>query len=339
MSLFGELRHDPLAPVQPTGRPRPFAPIEEAPGAPPVSLYAEESVGLTSADLSDQFFVFQFGGTEEQPRVLEANDVTPSVEGSDDEPDVHVRMQMMSFHVGRRDAINSDSRATMRLDIGKDENSSSHLDTLFWSVAAGLKLYDESKKKSAEPRELKTDVSSAFVNRPIEIPGGLARLSFEVVKHREPPWWKKVFRFLTSDTGAALTSAVGFPGITTQAIGFIDELVDRLSSSEPEVLFKSRPMPLALTQKARSEVIGGVPGVTVGALSPGYMLLARGRDFPKIVETNPRYPIHLGILVPDGVTNQDVMAGAYDDPYEDMSYAIFRVAMKQTSVDMIPWGA
>jgi hypothetical protein len=197
----------------------------------------------SEVQLPDQFVAFQLSSQLQGPSLLESAQVEPKIEGSSDkEPDVQVALEMLSFHVGENENIDPNARATMRINFGKDESSSDNrFDTVFWSIAAGLNLYDQVKNKKTDTKDLKTDFRKAFGNRPIEIPGGLGRLSFEVIKHQEPPWWKQIFKFMQSGTGEALVSALGFPAITTQAIQVIDQLLDRLTDAKPEVLFKVYP--------------------------------------------------------------------------------------------------
>jgi hypothetical protein len=243
-------------------------------------------------------------------------------------------LEMLSFHVGNSERIDPNTRATMRINLGKDESSTDkRFDTAFWSIAAGFNLYNEAKGKKAEGKELKADFHKAFGNRPIEIPGGLGRLSFEVVKHTDPPWWKRIFGFLKSDTAKGLVSVLGFPAITNSAIDVLDELLERLTDADPEPLFKSLPMRLALSNYARDEFTGGNPRVKIGALRQGFCIMARGREFDTLSNSNQvDYPSY-GKLGPQDISEADVMTGKYDDPVRDVSYAVFRVGMKSTKLD------
>ncbi|ANM30179.1 hypothetical protein ABI59_12245 [Acidobacteria bacterium Mor1] len=286
---------------------------------------------LSSGDLADQFLIFQFNKEDQGDTILDSTDVKPSLKGSDEKPDVLAKLQMVSFQAGDDD-VDKGTKATLRIDMGKDKSSNSPLDTLFWSLSAGLNLYNEAKDAKAAPDELTTDLSAAFSNRPIEIPGGLAELSFEVVKHREPRWWQRVFKFLQSGTGTALTSAIGFPAITGKAVGFIDELVGRLHDDSPDYLFKSRPMTLALTEKAKTDFTGGMASIELGSMDKGFCLLARGRDYGSLIENDPIFFPHFKKLVPSGVSRQDMLAGNYHDPFQHMTYAVIRVGLNETKL-------
>ena len=245
-----------------------------------------------------------------------------------------VALELLSFHVGSGEEVDPNTRATLRINFGKDESSTDkRFDTAFWSIAAGLNLYNQSKKKPVEPKDLKADLHKAFGNRPIEIPGGLGRLSFEVVRHVEPPWWKRIFRFLQSDTGEALVSVLGFPAITNNAIQALDELMNRLIDSEPVPLFKSLPMRLALSKFAREEFTGGNPRVSLGGLSRGFCIMARGQDFETVNKANVTYMSTYGKLVPREVSEADLVSGNFEDPLDKLTYAVFRVGTKSTKID------
>jgi hypothetical protein len=290
--------------------------------------------GTPAADTADQFVVFQLSNQMDGPAILESSQVEPKIDGSRDEPDVLVGVEMLSFQVGESEDIDKNTRATLRLNFGKDESSTDRqFDAAFWSIAAGLSLYDQAKTGRAAGKDLKADFRKAFGGRPIEIPGGLGRLTFEVVKHEEPSWWKRTFRFLVSDTGKSLISVLGFPAITNQAIDVLDQLFDKLTESKPETLFKSKPMRLALSKYARTEFVGGNPRVRMGCLSPGFAFLARGRDFPALSQSDLLYyPTH-GKLVPASVSEADLMAGTYDDPLSDVTYVALRIGMRGTRLD------
>ncbi len=310
-----------------------IATLENAESKDILSFATDDGVTLAESDLNDQFIVFQFNTSPEGPTILDMSEVTPTKPGSTDKPDALARIQLVSFSVGTDEGIEKDTRATLRLDFGKDSNADSQLDTVFWSIAAGLNLYNEAKKKPSEAKDLKTDFNEVFSRRPIEIPGSLGRLSFEVVKHQEPKWWQKIFTFLQSGTGKALTSAVGFPAITQHAISFIDELLNRLDKSNPEILFKSRPMTLALTRHAQDSFNAGVPSVSVGVLNPGFCLLARGRNYKALVENKPVYMGAYGLLKPKEMKLEEFLQSPANNPFNKMTYAVMKVGTAESKLN------
>ncbi len=290
-------------------------------------------IGLLDENLDDQFIVFQFSSKADGPTILDTSEVVSSKAGGIEKPDAIASVQLASFHVSKDEGIDKDTRATLRLDLGKDTNSTSKLDTVFWSIAAGMKLYNEVKGKPSDAKDLKTDFNDAFSKRPVEIPGGLGRLSFEVVKHKEPKWWQRIFSFLQSGTGQALTSAIGFPAITGTAINMLDQLLNRLEDDKPEILFQSRPMTLALTQKARDDFSAGVPSVSVGSITPGFCLLARGRDYQSLLELQPQYLGAYGLLKPKDMPLADFLGKPDLNPLNKLTYAVLRVGIGETKLD------
>ncbi|MDG3580980.1 hypothetical protein [Galbibacter pacificus] len=294
----------------------------------------EDSIILSEKELSNQFIVFQLSDKADGAAIFESSEVTPSIEGNTETPDVLMNLDMQSFHIGDDVKIDKNTRATMRINIGQDESTvNSNFDIVFWSIAAGLDLYNNEKKEPATPKDLKADFKQAFGNRPIEIPGGLAKMTFEVVKHEEPKWWQRIFNFFQSKTGRVFTSTIGFPAITHSAINLIDELLNKLDKSSPEVLFKSRPLRLALSQKAKNNYTGGNERIKIGALSPGFCVLARGKDFMQFINADAFYYPTYGKLVPASVSNADLVSGNYEDPFKNVTYAIFRVGMQAAKLD------
>lgn len=295
-------------------------------------LLENAAMGLESTaadDLANQFIVFQLNNSETGGTVLETSNVVPTLDGGTEAPDVQMSIEMIAFHVGQDEGIPENTRATMRLVIGKDENSrDKYFDTAFWTIAAGLQLYDQATGKAAESKDLKADFTKAFGKRPIEIPGGLARMTFEVVKHKEPQWWQRVFGFLQSGTGKALTSVIGFPAIGITAIGLVDELLNKLNDDITGVLFKSRPLTLALSKMAKDDFSGGNPRVKVGCLNPGFCVIARGRDYGVLANADAYFYTSYGKLVPSSVSEADLLADNYDDPFKNCTYGIFKIGMR-----------
>ncbi len=310
-----------------------IATLEDSARRQLITMATDEGITLSESDIKDQFIVFQFNQAEDGPTILDTSEVNPRLSGSVEKPDALAVVQLASFNVGTDEGIEKNTRATLRLDFGKDSNADSPLDTVFWSIAAGMNLYNETKKKTSAAKDLKTDFNEAFSRRPIEIPGALGNLSFEVVKHREPKWWQKIFSFLQSGTGKALTSALGFPAITGQAIGFLNELLNRLDKSDPEILFKSMPMTLALTKRARDSFNAGVPSVCAGVLNPGFCLLARGRDYKTILDGNPVYMGAYGLLKPREMEIQDFLLSPENNPFNKMTYAVLKVGAAETKLN------
>ena len=325
-----------------------------------LSILEAKALGLESSDendLADQFLVFQLNNTETGGTVLETSLVEPALAGSEEAPDMQMTIEMIAFHVGKNEGIPDNTRATMRLVIGKDENSrdkyfdaalalqaacgrrlagvmASHVPGMYtWTIAAGLQLFNDAQGKPAESKELKADFTKAFGKRPIEIPGALARMTFEVVKHKEPQWWQRVFGFIQSGTGKALTSVIGFPAIGHTAIGLIDELLNKLDADTTGVLFKSRALTLALSRQAKTDFSGGNPRIKVGCLNPGFCVIARGRDYPVLANADAFFYSAYGKLVPSSVSEEQLVTGKYEDPFKNCTYGIFKIGMREATLN------
>jgi hypothetical protein len=291
-----------------------------------------EPVDLVDGSLGDQFLAFYLNPEEEGDRILESSQVAPSVEGGADQPDIMTKVQLEAFHVGQGENVDRKTRATLRMTLGKDKSSTDRVfDDVFWAVAAGLRLYDDSKKKRSSAKDLSADFDQALGKRPIEVPGGLGLLSFEVVRHREPPWWRRIFSFVGSGTGRTLISALGFPALTLTAVNVVDELLNRLDRSEPHVLFKSRPLRLAFSEYAKQQFGGGAT-TRVGSMTPGRWLLARGRDYATMLREKPVFWPAYGRLFPAEAELTDVVNGN-DGGLGNLTYGVLRVGIRAAKLD------
>jgi hypothetical protein len=315
-----------------------------------ISFLGEGGATLNRDELQNQFILFQLSNDLGQPSLLESSQIEPVFEGSADEPDVLMKVTLESFHVAKSEEIDEKTSATIRITINSDPMTAldRNLDVLFWTVAAGIDLYNAVKNNgnSAQGNVIALsnyaeDFQRPFNQRPIEILGGLANFHFEVIKHKAEPWWKRVFNFLETRTGEEVVrlvgEVIGLPGVTGTALRLIEELFERLSDANSEVIFQGRPMRLALTQFARDQYTAGNPRVRMGALNPGFAVLARGRDFPLFAERSFVYLPAYGKLLPSEVADNPsaLMSGQYEDPLADVSYGVLRVGMSEASVDPV----
>jgi len=180
-------------------------------------------------DLSKQFIIFQIQPPGSDAAAIDLSKVTPQFEGDSDKPDMLMQLEMTCFNLANSEKVTSKTRATMRVVVHQMDTVDAQLEPLVWVVSAGLQLYDLIEKKRSKPADLKMDFQKPFGHRPIEIPKGRAMLTFDVYKHKEPKWWNKVFHFIGSKTGKTLTSIIGFPGVTQEAVGIINQLLNQLS--------------------------------------------------------------------------------------------------------------
>jgi hypothetical protein len=285
----------------------------------------------SKTELNDQFLVFQFGKKKSDPAIIESSRVVPELQGSEERPDVNARLELLSFHVGHGEKVEPDTRATMRIDFGNSPTAQA-TEVFTWAVAAGIDLYEKSKKKENQESGIKGDLNKSFGNRPIEIARGLGKMTFQVIKHKERPWWRSVFDFVGGGAGKSIISMLGFPALTNDAIRVINQLLDKFDDAAPEVLFKSRPLRFALTQHAKDEVTGGSERVPMGALNKGYCLLARGGDFATIVDNDAYYYPTYEKLLPASVTPEQAFRRAYEDPFAEITYAVFRLGLAEAQL-------
>ena len=289
-----------------------------------------QATGGVLADIANQFLLFHLTPAGLQ----EPSEVPPVTEGSEDAPDMLVAASLEAFQMDHSDLRPGDS-ATLRFTMGKDPSSTDrNFDNAFWCIAAGLRLFDDVESEPASAPDLRTDFKKAFGNRPIEIPGSLAVMSFEIVRHEPEAWWQRIFKFLESGTGKALTSALGFPAITQTAIQVIDELVSRFQDNAGSLL-KSRPTTFALSQRAMSAYTHSNPQIRMASLNPGWSLIARGADYARLTRDGPRIRFYsqLGVIAPEGLSLPELIAAPESNPYNDMTYGLLRIDMKPTQLD------
>jgi len=276
---------------------------------------------------ANQFILLQLA--EGDKRVLNTTEVTPKLQGTD-KPDVNMILDFDAFKIGSNENIDPDTKATLQLKIGQ-ENKMDKLDKLFYCINGGLDLFNEITKKKSEAKDFRKTTDAALGNRPISLPGGAGQISLQVVKHRKPKWWQRVFGFAKSSTGKELMSLIGFPGVTELAINSLSGMLDNLfGDEEPDVLFQSLPIRLAFSQMAKEELGGGISSTLVSSLNPGFWIMARRSDFDTIVNNKPVYFNGLGLLAPQDMPEQ--LAGGSDNPFSKMTYAIIRAKMKEVDL-------
>lgn len=287
---------------------------------------------LSTQDVSNTFSVFQLSKTE--PKWLEPSDVQPAIEGGDSEPDVLLNVQMMAFHIGSNESVDKDTKATLRLTVSKDDASPNKmLEKVFWAMSAAMSLWDQNKQQKAAPKDLATPLSDrAFANRPIEIPGGVGDILFEVVKHKPTPWWDEVVGFFTGGTGQQLLSLAGFPAVTTEVMTFLDNMLDQFTDNDPAPLFSSNQLQLAFSTYARDSITGGYSSIKQGCLTSGYWLLVRGRDHDLIAQHPSIFYPEYGMLIPSDKTPADVMKPDYADPFDAVTYAVLKAGVAKANL-------
>lgn len=287
------------------------------------------SLALESAEDSSgsQFILLQLA--EGDKRVLNTTEVTPKLQGSE-KPDINLLLDFDAFKIGSNEDIDPETKATLQLKIGQ-ENKMDKIDKLFYCINGGLDLFNEVTKKKSEAKDFRKNTDAALGNKPISLPSGTGQISLQVVKHKKPKWWQRVFGFAKSNTGKELMSLIGFPGVTEIAINSVSGMLDNLfGDDEPDILFQSLPIKLAFSQFAKEELGGGISTTLVSCLNPGFWIMARRSDFDTIIGNKPIYFNGLGLLAPEGMAENE--AGSNDNPFSKLTYAIIRAKMKEVDL-------
>lgn len=312
-----------------------YQPISWAPQVVGVAE-AEDAGGRHVAGSSidpNQFTLFQLAGSRAKTALADLHAVAPVLKGSDEKPDVQVKIELLSFQIGSALGLDPGMQATLRLDIGKDEASASDADPLFWSIAAGLDLAAQAIDKTGDPKQKAANLSAAFRRRPIEIPGGLADLRIELVAHEPPPWWRKIFKFADNAAVKTLVSAVGFPGIALDAVKLLDAALGRFEEARAKPIFQSRPMTVALSERAASEFTGGLDTVKAAVMNDGVFVMLRHADAEIVRQSKPIYLGGYGRLVPGDTWDGETVVLPQDDPYAQLSYAILKVKTREAAIE------
>ncbi|NRB62459.1 MAG: hypothetical protein HRU40_05410 [Saprospiraceae bacterium] len=283
--------------------------------------------------LANQFIPFQIDGSGDQNAVRHLHEMEPAFLGGDDNPDVLMRVEMVDFHLAENKRLQEGDRATMNITIRQQNPVDDHLQPLYWIATTGLDLYKMFTDNGHDDDEGKADLHEAFGRQPIEIPKGTAVLKFDVKKHPKTQWWEYLFAGTRSQAGKALVKILGLPGIALDAVKAVEDLVGRLVDHQAETLFASNELPLVLTQAAKDRLLDGNKHNKVGALRPGLFLLVRGEDYKLIKEQAPFYHYTYKRLFPAGTEDVDILDPDYIDPFKNITFAIFRVAMTDTKLN------
>ncbi|HRQ49303.1 MAG TPA: hypothetical protein PLR74_02125 [Agriterribacter sp.] len=277
---------------------------------------------LESVDeTSNQFILLQLSDGDK--RVLK-------LQGTE-KPDINMLLDFEGFKIGSNENIDPKTKATLQLKVGQ-EHKITGLEKLFYCINGGLDLYNEIKRKRAEPKDFKQSTETALGNKPISLPGGVGQISLNVVKHEEPKWWQKIFSFAKSGAGKNLMSLIGFGGITELAVNSIAGMLDNLFDKAPEILFQSQAVKLSFTQAGKEELGGDLSTVKVSCLNPGLWVMARKTDYDMILSANPVYYSGFGVLAPEGMSEIDALKDSGNNPFSKITYAIIKAKIKEVDL-------
>lgn len=286
---------------------------------------------ISSKGSAQDFFVFQITDKTDGEAAVMLSDLEPAFTGEDGKPDVLMEVNLVHFNFPATDEMNMNrkTRATMRLNIEQKVPVNDKSKPLVWIATAGIKIHDLIKEGRNNLKDEKlTDFNKSFGNRAIEIPKGKVKLSFDVLCHKEPKWYEKVFSFASSPTGGMITAALGLPGVTTGVIGIIDKLFKDLKDEKSQILFASPKLDLVLNQAAKtSDEYEDEPVMT-----PGYFVICRGSDLGFFKKNPARYNGAIKNLLPIDVKVEDFLTEGYTSPFADKTFAIFKVGMQEINL-------
>ncbi|MDH3492374.1 MAG: hypothetical protein OEM82_02405 [Acidobacteriota bacterium] len=297
-----------------------------------MASYASPKI-LVPDSLRDQFLVFQLVPTEnERFFVRSPQEIEPALETSPEYPDVVLDTRLLSFQLGSDEKVGEETRATVRITFGSDQNTDRSREmgeNLYWAITSGLNLWN-TRGIRAEPRDYRSDFRKVFGNKYVELPGGAGSLKVEIVKHRKSSWWEKAFNLADSNPGMALVSALGFPGVTSRVLHFVDEAANKFVGDNAKVLFASRGLPLAFSKQSKEEISSS--GIRIGSLNSGIWIFARGRDLPLLSSQEMTYDATLRRLFPAKSNIADIISGTAKDPLRDVTYAILGSRLKHRKI-------
>ncbi|NNE65070.1 MAG: hypothetical protein HKN33_00770 [Pyrinomonadaceae bacterium] len=290
---------------------------------------------LQHRDLKDQFLVFQLVPSKNGKFFVRSpQEIEPDMDTNPQYPDIVLDSRLLSFQLGGDERTERDTRATVRITFGSDQNtdrSRAMGENLYWSITSGLHLWN-TRGVRAQPRDYRADFRQVFGNKFVELPGGAGTLKVEIVKHRKSSWWEKAFNFANSNAGFGLVSALGFPGVTSRVLHFVDEAANKFVGSNAKVLFASRGLPLAFSKQSKQEISSA--GIRIGCLKSGIWIFARGRDLPLLASQEMTYDATLRRLFPVKSNIRKIVSGKEADPLKDVTYAVLSTRIKRRKISI-----
>lgn len=306
--------------------------LMHSPGQPKsIIRQGDHYVGLMDAttkqiinrlDTNKTVYVYQLEGNGPALNIVDPTDVIPTLAGSPDKRDIVFSVSLQSFHVGSQEAVKSNTRATLKIIAGKSQDSpdAHHLELAFWIITSGLRLLKPGINGVPEPKEL----SFKPTGKPVEIPGGLSNITFDILKHRTKTFWELLFGFLGQSS--SLTKAIGFPALAEDAVSFIGNLLNNAADLDAKPIFTSGSLQFAMTQYAKSTYEGQNSGITIGSLNKGFWLLVRESDREALLTTKPRFNGTKSIL--QATTGQP----QHDDILKKITYAVVKAELAATNL-------
>ena len=271
------------------------------------------------SDGAKPFAIYQLreksGGGGRKMEVVDPGNVEPEIRGSDENPDVGIKLSLEGAHFAQSvwADVRERSRATLRITSKGD--TLNNADTLHWALTAGLNLYQAYKGGGRITNPIEIGTLLTRTGQSLQFSEGTGALQISVLKHRQPSWWNQVFSFLRGAGGNALIGAIGFPAITVSALRFVDELTNQMADRGRQPVFQASFANVAFSE--RGFEASRYPAV----LNKGLWLVVSPSDREKFEEYEAYYYGGYARMIPGSVEDPSDMLGR-DDPFSDISYAV-----------------
>src|SRR5208337_1075659 len=113
--------------------------------------------------------------------------------------------------------------------------------------------------------------------------------------------------------------------IALDAVKLLDAAMGRFEDARAKAIFRSRPMTVALTERAAEDFGAGLDTIRPAVLNDGVFVLLRHRQADIVRGTPPVFLGGYGRLVPRDSWDGQTLKLPAADPYSDLSYAVLRV--------------
>lgn len=285
----------------------------------------ERGLPIPKNSLSDQFFVYQLAGGS----LVSPTSIEPEISTTEKAPDVLLDVQLEAFHFA--ESLHAENAgATMNILMNKSPLSRSAAPNLNYFVTTALKLVKPDAAKNLNPVDYQSDFSDALGSSKIGAPGGVGQLTITINRHDQPSWWSSMLDWVAGTPGGqALTAALGFPGVTSEVVKFVENMVSSVKNAQQ--IIDSAQMKFAFSKEAKNKLMRG-DNATVACLNSGRWVMIKGSDFDAVFKTQPKLLTEYGLLYPSKTAPEDVVKANYQDPFREITYAVFNVDLAAGNV-------
>jgi hypothetical protein len=282
------------------------------------------------AEANKPFAIYQLSQTgEDTYEILSPLSVVPDLDGSEENPDVALGLELVGVQFGEEvwtDARAAD-RATIRLTTKRELGAT---ETLHWAITTAVNLYEAYKGDKPVVHPIDLNARLIGPSQTMQFKGGAGAVQLEVLGHERPDWWQKVFNFLRGEGGQALMGAIGFPAVNRAALGFIDELTNRIKAARQKPIFSAGYAAVVFSKQGLTTYAQRNPA----RLSTGLWLVVNPTDKSLLEQHGAYYFGGYARMVPgsygDPTAYLDVIAQGNEDPFRNITYAVLDADMVET---------